>query len=153
MCVHFFAFDVCYWVIPSHSPAPLLPRPTLSFNTRPRLLYEFSTHSCAKFSRNRGNEKERRKERKKEKREARTVRLPIFHSDDRRATSAFCGCISLALGQTHLSAALHAPAVIRRTLCLALDPSRYGGAFSWGCSRRPPAHTRLLKPYRIMCTK
>jgi len=47
--VHFFAFDVCYWVIPSHSSLPLLPHSTLSFNIRLRFSYEFLTHSCAEF--------------------------------------------------------------------------------------------------------
>jgi len=68
-------------------------------------------------------------------------RLPIFHSDDRRATSAFCGCISLALGQTHLSAALWRTRRSRcrsrrRSLQLLLNPNRYDGVagFSPECS-------------------
>lgn len=48
MYVHFFAFDVCYWVIPSHGP---LPRSTLSFDIR--FICEFRTHIyvCAIFER------------------------------------------------------------------------------------------------------
>jgi len=70
--VHFFAFDVCYWVIPSHSPLPLLPHSTLSFNTQLRLLYEF-LHSCTKFSRNSGRKREKRDRKRAEEKPIETL--------------------------------------------------------------------------------